>query len=1143
MSSFVHLHNHTHYSLLDGACRIEDLVKAAKKFKMPAIAITDHGNMFGAVNFYKTVIKAGLKPILGIETYIAPGSRFDKSVSRGQGETSFHLILLARNMDGYRNLIKLSSQAYLEGFYYKPRIDKEILSEHAEGLIALSACIKGEVAYNVIHQDYEGAKKAAQFYQDLFKENYYLEIQNHGIPEEDTACQGIMQISKELDIPVVATNDTHYLKQEHARAQDILLCIQTNADLDDPTRLKFSSDQIYFKSPEEMAALFSETPQVLSTSLDIAEKCHLALDFHTLHLPHFTISENHDMVSLDDYLKELAMTGIKERYSQPSKEIYDRLHFELSVIEKMGYAGYFLIVADFIQYAKEKGIPVGPGRGSAAGSLVSYATGITDVDPLQYGLLFERFLNPERVSMPDIDIDFCYERRDEIIEYVKEKYGHENVTQIITFGSMNARGVIRDVGRVLKIPYSEVDQIAKKIPSQIGMTLDLALNKSPEFKEACEKNEKNQELLENAKVLEGLARHASTHAAGVVIAPGPLTDYVPLYKPSQGDVTTQYDMKSLESIGLLKMDFLGLRTLTVIDHTIVALKARNVELNIHEIPLDDKETYRVFAEGQTIGIFQFESSGMRDYLKKLQPESIEDLTAMNALYRPGPMEWIGNFIDRKQGKTKVTYLHPMLESILEETHGIIVYQEQVMQIASKLGGFSMGKADLLRRAMGKKEVSLMQEQRLSFVDGAEKNGIPRDTADSIFDLMDKFAGYGFNKSHAACYSIVAYQTGFLKAHYPVEFMTANLTSEMGNSDRVMILIDECRRMDIPLLPPDINMSEACFKVTEEGIRFGLVAVKNVGLGAIQSIVEGRKKNGKYQTIFEFCRHINLRQANKKVLESLIQVGAMDSLEGNRAQKMAILEKAVQIAQSIQQEADMGQTSIFGSDERDISSLFPDLPQINPWPQSETLKREKELLGFYLSGHPLLKFKDEVNAFSSPTISHLSQINPGQTVRVCGIITQVTTRFDRKEQPMAFFNIEDFTGSVRIIAFADAYEKFRDLIAEDKMVFVTGRLDRRDDRDESSILASEIIPIEQARKKYTKRISLNIEALKMAEDESEKFTMLFQKHPGSCDVYFSVKSMKGTDLLLKSKTYQITPNPQLIDDLRTILGKENVWIEG
>jgi len=1143
MSTFVHLHNHTHYSLLDGACRINDLVATAKKMKMPALAITDHGNMFGAIKFYKSVIKAGLKPILGIETYVAPGSRKDKSVSRGKGETSFHLILLARNMDGYRNLIKLSSTAYLDGFYYKPRIDKQLLTEHAEGIIALSACIKGEVAYHVIKQDYEGAKRAAQFYRDLLKDNFYLEVQNHGIPEEKIACQGIMQISKDLDIPVVATNDTHYLKQEHAKAQDILLCIQTNKDLEDPNRLKFSSDQIYFKSPEEMAALFPETPEVISTSLEIAEKIHLALDFDTLHLPHFTIPENHDLVSLDVYLKELAMEGVNQRYKEPAKEIYDRIHFELSVIERMGYAGYFLIVADFIQYAKSKGIPVGPGRGSAAGSLVSFVTGITDVDPLRYGLLFERFLNPERVSMPDIDIDFCYERRDEIIEYVKEKYGHDNVTQIITFGSMNARAVIRDVGRVLKIPYGEVDQIAKKIPYQIGMTLEIALTKSPEFKEACEKDDKNQELLENAKVLEGLARHSSTHAAGVVIAPGPLTDYVPIYKSTQGDVTTQYDMKSLESIGLLKMDFLGLRTLTVIDHTIKALKTRGVELNIQDIPLDDADTYRIFSEGQTIGIFQFESSGMRDYLKKLQPESIEDLTAMNALYRPGPMEWIGDFIDRKQGRTKVTYLHPMIESILEETHGIIVYQEQVMQIASKLGGFSMGGADLLRRAMGKKDVALMQEQRAKFVDGAVKNKIPKDIADNIFDLMDKFAGYGFNKSHAACYSIVAYQTAYLKSHYPVEFMAANLTSEMGNSDRVMILIDECRRMDITLLPPDVNESEAYFKVTEKSIRFGLGAVKNVGLGAIQSIVDGREKDGKYHNIFDFCRHINLRQANKKVLESLIQVGAMDSLEGNRAQKMAILEKAVQIAQTIQHEEDMGQTSIFGEEEQNSTSLFPHLPQIDSWPQSETLKREKELLGFYLSGHPLLKYEDEVNAFASPAIAHLSQVHPGQTVRICGIITQITTRFDRKEQTMAFFQIEDFTGSVRVITFADAYEKFRELIVEDKMVFVTGRLDRRDDRDEYSILASDIIPIEDARNKYAKRLSLNIETMKMGNGESEKLTTLFKKHPGACDVYFNVTSQDGADLLLKSKMYQISPDRQLMIDLRKILGKENVWIEG
>jgi DNA polymerase-3 subunit alpha len=1142
MSSFVHLHNHTHYSLLDGACRIEELVESARKFKMPALAITDHGNLFGAIHFYKEVIKAGLKPIIGMEAYVAPKSRFDKTGAKGGRETAYHLILLARNLDGYKNLMKLSSIGYLEGFYYKPRIDKETMESHSEGLIVLSSCIKGEIPHKIIHGDVDGAKKAAAFYRDLFGENFYFEVQNHGIPEEETAMKGIFTLSDEMNIPVVATNDTHYLKKEHSAAQDVLLCIQTNKDLDDSNRLRFMTDQFYFKSPEEMAALFEETPQLLKTSLEITEKCHVVLDFETLHLPHFTVPEQEGIHSLEEYLEKKAWEGLKHRYSEIAPEIESRLTYEISVIKRMGYAGYFLIVMDFIDYARSRGIPVGPGRGSAAGSLVSYALGITDVDPIRYGLLFERFLNPERVSMPDIDIDFCYERRDEIIGYVKQKYGEKSVTQIITFGSMNARAVIRDVGRVLKIPYGEVDQIAKLIPYQSGITLDTALKKVPELQDRCEQDEIHQKLLDDALVLEGLARHASTHAAGVVIAPGELVQYAPIFKSTQGEVTTQYDMKSLESIGLLKMDFLGLRTLTVIDHTIQALRSRGVEIEIHEIPYDDPETYSIFSEGETIGIFQFESSGMRDYLKKLQPEGIDDLTAMNALYRPGPMEMIEDFIARKHGLTPVQYLHSLLEPILKETHGIIVYQEQVTRIASELGGFSLGEADLLRRAMGKKRPDLMQEQRDAFVEGAGKKGVSKETANSIFDLMDRFAGYGFNKSHATCYSIVAYQTAFLKAHYPREFMAANLTSEMGNTERVHILIEECRRMGIDVLPPDVNESGADFIVTDNNIRFGLGAVKNVGKGAIQSIIEGRDRVGRFRTIYDFCQEINLRLVNKKVIESLIQVGAMDSLEGTRAQKMAVLTKTINLTQSSHQNEDSGQTFIF-EEEVSKTELYPELPQIKPWSQIETLRREKELLGFYVSGHPLLKYEDEVKAFSSIKLENIFEIPTGKTIRICGIITDVRSRFDRNDKPIAFFILEDFSSSVRVIAFSDVYEKFRTLIQNDKMVVVSGKLDRRDNRDEISILATEITPLEQARARYTKRLSLSIQTDRVAHEEVDRFELLVKKFPGSCSLYLSIKAGCGDEFLLKSKKYRVNPSPELVNDLRTVLGRENVWIEG
>lgn len=1140
MSSFVHLHNHTHYSLLDGACRIDELIKTAKKFGMDSIAITDHGNMFGIIEFYKIALKEGIKPILGMEAYIAPHSRNEKRSCKGGSEAAFHLVLLARNMDGYKNLMILSTIGYLEGFYYKPRIDKETLKSHADGLIAMSSCIKGEIPYKIIHDDFNGARDSALFYRDLFGENFYLEVQNHQIPDEQKAIKGIVQLSEELSIPIVATNDTHYLKEEHAEAHDILLCIQTNKDIDDPGRMKFITDQLYLKSPDEMALLFPDHPEFLEKSLEISEKCHVVLNHEITHLPNFTIPKNEDIHSLDDYLETKAWEGVKKRYTSISPEIKKRLNHEISVIKKMGFSGYFLIVMDIIQYAREHGIPVGPGRGSAAGSLIAYNLGITNVDPLKYGLLFERFLNPERISMPDIDIDFCYERRDEIIQYVKDKYGIDNVTQIITFGSMNARAVIRDVGRVLKIPYNEVDQIAKLVPFNVN--LETALKKVTEFRTLCKQNETYQKLLNIALVLEGLARHASTHAAGVVIAPNNLTQYVPLFKSSQGDITTQFDMKSLYAVGLLKMDFLGLRTLTVIYHTLKNLENRDIHIDIDNIPLNDSETFRIFSNGETVGIFQFESSGMRDYLKKLHPESIEDLIAMNALYRPGPMNWIDDFILKSEGKTDIEYLHPTLEPILKETHGIIVYQEQVMQIASSLAGFSLGKADMLRRAMGKKDLTLMQEQRETFVSGAKQKNISEEKANNIFDLMDKFAGYGFNKSHATCYSIVAYQTAYLKNYYPGEFMAANMTSEMNNTDRIVILYDECSRMQIPVLPPDINVSHAEFTVTENSIRFGLGAIKNVGIGAIESIITSRSKEGPYKTIFDFCKRVNLRLVNKKVLESLIQVGAMDCLEGNRAQKMAILEKAISLAQNAQQILHSGQTSIFGK-EISEKQLFPELPIVPDWSQTEKLKHEKELCGIYLSGHPLSRFTEEIRAFSNPLIESLTHTNTGKTVRICGILTEVKKHLDKKNNTMAFFKIEDFTGSVRGIAFSNIYDKFRELVEDDKIVIIHGKLDRRDENGDITIIASDFLPIEQARECLTKRIVMHVLTNQLGNEKLDRIKYLLEKNIGNCPIHFHLVSETGESFKLRSTKYSINPTRNLIENLQTILGQESVWFEG
>ena len=1141
MSSFVHLHNHTHYSLLDGACKISELVNAAEADNMDAVAITDHGNMFGVIPFYQKMNSAGIKPIIGIEAYMAPQqvSRADAGFAHKSENRSYHLILLAKNLAGYKNLMRLSSYAYTEGFYYKPRMNKEVLTTYSEGLICMSSCIQGEIPFKIIRGDYEGARESALFYRDLFKDDFYLEIQDHGIDEERIAMRGLMELSKELSIPVVATNDTHYLREDDAKAEDILLCIQTGKDYDDPKRMRFSSDQNYFKTRAEMKELFMDIPEALSITGEIAEKCELTLDLGKNHLPNFSVPESEGGISLEDYFVKKCWQGLKNRYDEITPELEERLTYELSIIRDMGFTGYFLIVMDFIEFAKSKDIPVGPGRGSAAGSLVAYVLNITNIDPMKYGLIFERFLNPERVSMPDIDIDFCYERREEIIEYVRHKYGEENVTQIITFGRMNARAVIRDVGRVLKIPYGEVDKIAKLIPAQPGTTLRETHEKVKEFREICEKTEIHRQLYENSLVLEGLARHASTHAAGVVITPDELTNYVPLYKSSHGDVTTQYEMTSLDEVGVLKMDFLGLRTLTVIDHAVKDLARRGIHIHIDDIPLDDPETFGVFTRGDTIGIFQFESGGMREYLRKLKPTVIEDIIAMNALYRPGPMNMIEDFIAYKHGKKKVTYFHPSVEPVLKETYGVIIYHEQVIKIANIIGGFSLGQGDVLRKAMGKKKKDLMAEMKALFIQGAkEKHNISAQEADGIFALIEEFAGYGFNKSHATCYSVVAYQTAYLKAHYPREFMAANLTSEMGNSLRIVTLINECSRIGIDILPPDVNKSFYQFTVEEESIRFGLGAIKNVGKGAIESIVEEREKSGVFKTIFQFCQKVNLRLNNKKVLESLVQSGAMDCFEGTRSQKYAMLPGLLSMAQAHQQDELKGQTSIFGGPDESMN-MEPELPQVPPWQKDDLLRREKELLGVYMSGHPLMKFKDDVSAIARPEIGNIGQKKSGDNVRVCGIITELRTKLDRKNRKTAFFTLEDFSGSVQIVAFSSVYEAYVEIAVPDALVVVEGRLDRRDDDSEPNIICQDIIPLEEARSKFIKKLCMNIDTKKFNEKDVTALKDIIRKYPGSCSLLFNIK-YNGSDLLLKSKCFEVNPVPQLIDSIRKIIGRENLW---
>ena len=1138
---FIHLHNHSHYSLLDGACRIDDMIETAKSYGMRALALTDHGNLFGAIEFYQKAMKAGMKPIIGSEIYVAPQSRFDKR-PHTNSSTSYHLVLLCKNEVGYKNLMKLVSIGYLEGFYYKPRVDKEVLKACSEGLVALSACLKGEIQSSFLNQGRARAIEKIEEYRAIFGDDFYLEIQNHNIKQEEISRQGILSIARELDIKVVATNDIHYLKKEHYQAHDVLLCLQTGKDYDDPDRMRYNTDQLYFKNAAEMAEMFPNHPEVLENTLEVADKCNLLLDFDRYHLPHFHIPQDSKAESLDEYLTNLAQQGLRERYKEITPELQERLDKELHILQQMGYSGYFLITYDFIKYARESGIPVGPGRGSVAGSLAAYCLHITNIDPIQYGLLFERFLNPERVSMPDIDIDFCYERREEVIDYVKRKYGEKNVCQIITFGTMAARAVIRDVGRVLKMSYGEVDKIAKLVPSQLNIKLESAINTVRELKELENRDEQHKKLLEYSRVLEGLSRHASTHAAGVVITPDELTNYVPLYKTKDDDITTQYDMKCLESVGVLKMDFLGLRTLTVIQKTINTLKQKGIDIDIDDIPLDDSKVYALFSKGQTIGLFQFESTGMRDYLKKLQPESIEDLIAMNALYRPGPMEFIDNFIQGKKDKSKIKYLHPLLEPILKDTYGIAVYQEQVMQIASDVGGFTLGGADLLRRAMGKKNFEIMMEQRTKFIEGAKKKGVPEKTADEIYDMMARFAGYGFNKSHAACYSLVAYQTAYLKAHFPAEFMAATISSEMNNSDRVTILLEEARNMGIKVLPPDVNESFVDFVVTDEGIRFGLGAVKNVGKGAIQAIVEARGKVGKLASIFELCEHVDLKAINRKVLESLIEAGAMKSLQGNRAQLYDSVERAFEFGQRLQAQHAHGQTTLFDAVEDRNAFAAPPLPNIPEWSESTILNKEKAILGFYLSGHPLEKFREEVKVFSTLSLDETENQRDNSQVRVCGIIVEFKKHFDRQNRPMGFFKIEDFTGSIEGLAFADCYDKFGSLLQPDVLVMIIGKISVREG-ESPKLIADEIIPLEQARERFTTSLCV---AFNVAESDGrllDEVKDILSQYAGSIPVYINVRTEEDSSFVLRSKTIKVQPSLKLVNELRDKVGRENVWVGG
>lgn len=1136
-SEFIHLHVHTQFSLLDGACRIKELIQKAKEYNMPALGMTDHGNMFGAIDFYQTAVSQGIKPIIGCEAYVATvGSRLDKT-PREKGTVS-HLVLFARNETGYKNLMKLVTSGYLEGFYYFPRLDKQILSQYADGLLATSACLKGEVAYHLSLGNYNEALKAADDLSKIFgKGNFYLEIMDHGLEEQKKVNEGILKISKELNLPLVVTNDVHYLEEDQHVAHEALLCIQTQTTLQDPNRMRLKTNQFYFKDPALMAKDFGWIPQALKNTLEIADRCNLKINFDEIHLPEFTPPEGK---TKEQYLRELCEEGLKKRYGTLTKEIRERLEHEIRTINKVDFVGYFLVVWDFIHYAKGKGIPVGPGRGSAAGSLVSYLLGITDLDPLKYGLLFERFLNPDRAGMPDIDIDFCFERRGEVIDYVTQKYGSSNVAQIITFGTMQARAAIRDVGRVMGVSYGEVDRIANLVPVEIGITLEEAVKKEPQLKKLIQDDKTTSDIIETAKVLEGLNRHASIHAAGVVISDKPLDEYVPLFKTSEGQITTGFSMDGISKIGLLKMDFLGLRTLTVISEAVKLIqKTRHIDIDISKIPLDDKKAYELLRSANSFGIFQLESAGMRELLKKIKPSQIEDIISILALYRPGPMGsgMLDDFIKRKKGEVAVRYDHPKLEPILKETYGIILYQEQVMRMASALAGFSMTEADHLRKAMSKKIPSVMDKMRQQFIEGCLKtSSIAEGLANKLFDLIDYFSGYGFNKSHSAAYALISYQTAYLKANFPVEFMCALLTSEKDNTDKVVEYVFECAAMGIKVYPPDINKSIQPFSVIDEKtILFGLLALKNVGSLAIDSIVEGRKE-GLYSSIFDFCHRVDLRLVNRKVIESLIKAGAMDSLGGNRSQLMESLEQALLGGAKRQKEKASGQFSFFDMSANDgFTQKEYQLPSVKEWPKNQTLAYEKEILGFYLSGHPLQHYQIEIKEFTDYSIKNLNQAVEGQEVKLVCLLNSVKLTTTKKtNERMAILKVEDLENEAEAVIFPSLYENLAKYLQEGQVVLVKGKVSFRD--EEPKLIINDLKYINDV---YNSIKAINVDLSTLGDKGVVDLKQKLMNFPGKTPVYLKLntQSFKSVQILVGEDLF-VTPNEDLMNEIKDLVGKDN-----
>jgi DNA polymerase-3 subunit alpha len=1141
-SNFVHLHVHTQYSLLDGAIRIDALLKRAAEFGMDSVAITDHGTMFGVLEFYEKANKAGIKPIVGCECYIAPRSLRDKTPLDSKGLS--HLILLSRNQEGYQNLCKLATTAQLEGFYYKPRIDKDLLQAHSKGLIALSACLHGELPRRIQEGRIDQAEAAARDYLRIFGEdNFFLEVQNNGINKQEIVNQALLDMSKRLSIPLIATNDCHYLAKEDVRAHEVLLCIQTGKTIHDSDRFKFATDQLYFKSPSEMHDYFKDYPGALDHTVDVAKRCRIEFDFKTYHFPKFDASADRGVEQIFDQ-------NVRAGYAQRMQHImaknpdidvnaYDeRLEYEISIIKDMGFTGYFLIVADFIQFSKKNNIPVGPGRGSAAGSLVAFSLGITDLDPLAHGLIFERFLNPARMSMPDIDVDFCINGREKVFKYVVDRYGGgDYVAQIITFGKLKTRAVIRDVGRALDIPLREVDTIAKMVPDVLNIKLDHALEQEPRLKKLAQEKAEIADLINICRVLEGLPRHASTHAAGVVIGDRPLVEYLPLYKGKKGEVVTQFDMKRVEQIGLVKFDFLGLRNLTVIDNTLSLIASQSVTPpDLINLDFADQKTYRLLSAGDTTGVFQLESSGMKDLLVRLKPENFNDIIALVALYRPGPMEsgMIDDYVERKHGRKSVEYLIPELEPILKETYGVIVYQEQVMKIAGALANYSMAEADGLRKAMGKKIPAIMAEHRDRFMKGAEANGISADKAKSIFDLMEKFGGYGFNKSHSAAYALIAYQTAYLKAHFPVEFIAALLTSEMGSSDGVVKYIAECKSHAISVLPPDINASDTEFTVSDSKIRFGLVAVKNVGEAAIESIIDERQ-NGQFNSLFDFCERVDLRKVNKRVIESLIKCGAFDSTEEHRARMMAVLEDALDYGQRIQKEKSDPQMGLFASaGDRQQMINHPAMPKIDEWDEKQLLGFEKESLGFYITGHPLKRHEDVLEKFTNADAMSIREVNDRDAVRIGGLVRSKRILRTKKGDLMAFVAIEDMQGAVEAIIFPDLYANTSELLEEDNPILIQGQAQKEENA--VKILADTVIPMAKAEETWTASIHVDLDINRTDKTLLLKLRDLFQQHPGTCPIYLHLRNPAKSDTVIAlPDTLKVKAGVPLKNDVNGVLG--------